>query len=38
MAAERAKPPVYIFDGSSYIYRAFFAIRGLSTSTGVPVS
>ncbi|MGC1456512.1 MAG: DNA polymerase I [Nitrospirota bacterium] len=26
----------YIIDGNSYIYRAFYAIRGLSTSTGLP--
>jgi len=32
------KPPLYIFDGSSYIYRAFFAIRGLSTSGGIPTN
>ena len=36
MAAPTSKPPIYIFDGTSYIYRAFFAIRGLSTSTGIP--
>ncbi len=35
---EPARPPLYIFDGSSYIYRAFFAIRGLSTSTGIPTN
>src|SRR5512135_3229346 len=26
----------YIIDGNSYIYRAFYAIRGLSTSSGMP--
>ncbi len=26
----------YIIDGNSYIYRAFYAIRGLSTCTGLP--
>ena len=29
---------LYIVDGSSYIYRAFFAIRGLSTSEGFPTN
>ena len=28
----------FLIDGSSYIYRAFFAIRGLSTSTGLPTN
>lgn len=32
-----ARPVVYLVDGSSYIYRAFYAIRQqLSTSRGVP--
>ena len=30
------KPRLYIIDGNSYIYRAFYAIRGLSTSYGLP--
>ena len=29
---------LYLVDGSSYIYRAFFAIRGLSTSEGFPTN
>ncbi|MFH0808916.1 MAG: DNA polymerase I [Pseudomonadota bacterium] len=29
---------LFVFDGSSYIYRAFFAIRGLSTSAGIPTN
>lgn len=29
---------VYLIDGSSYIYRAFYAMRSLSTSTGVPTN
>jgi DNA polymerase-1 len=33
---ERSKNNLYIIDGNSYIYRAFYAIRGLSTSTGLP--
>jgi DNA polymerase I len=28
----------YIIDGNSYIYRAFYAVRGLSTSTGLPTN
>ncbi len=28
----------YIIDGSSYFYRAYFAIRELSTSTGLPTN
>ncbi|MCG3112184.1 MAG: DNA polymerase I [Candidatus Manganitrophus sp. SB1] len=33
-----AKKTFYIIDGSSYIYRAYFAIRELSTSTGFPTN
>lgn len=29
---------VYLIDGSSYIYRAFYAIRDLKTSQGVPTN
>lgn len=29
---------IYLIDGSSYIYRAFFAIRDLKTSQGVPTN
>jgi len=29
---------LYLIDGSSYIYRAFYAIRNLSTSSGVPTN
>ncbi|MCX7792957.1 MAG: DNA polymerase I [Thermodesulfovibrionales bacterium] len=29
---------VYLIDGSSYIYRAYFAIKGLSTSKGLPTN
>src|SRR5574337_382602 len=29
---------LYIIDGNSYIYRAFYAIRGLSTSSGLPTN
>ena len=31
-------PSLYLIDGNSYIYRAFYAIRGLSTSTGMPTN
>ena len=34
-------PPLkklFLIDGSSYIFRAFFAIRGLSTSKGLPTN
>lgn len=31
-------PELYLIDGSSYIYRAYFAIRGLSTSKGLPTN
>ena len=30
------KPILYLLDASSYIHRAFHAIRNLSTSGGVP--
>lgn len=29
---------IYLIDGSSYIYRAYFAIKGLSTSRGLPTN
>ncbi|MCC7202026.1 MAG: DNA polymerase I [Nitrospirae bacterium] len=29
---------IYLIDGSSFIYRAFFAIRGLSNSKGLPTN
>jgi DNA polymerase-1 len=32
------KPTLYIIDGNSYIYRAFYAIRNLSTSYGLPTN
>jgi DNA polymerase-1 len=30
--------PLYLIDGSSYIYRAYFAIRHLTSPSGVPVN
>ena len=35
---ENSKDTFYIIDGNSYIYRAFYAIRGLSTSSGLPTN
>ena len=35
---EKSNTDFYIIDGNSYIYRAFYAIRGLSTSTGMPTN
>ena len=32
------KSELYLVDASSYIHRAFHAIKGLSTSTGVPTN
>ncbi len=33
---ENGKPPLYLIDGSSYLYRAYFAIRTpMSTSSGM---
>ena len=32
------KPTLYLIDGHSYIYRAFHAIRNLSTSKGFPTN
>jgi DNA polymerase-1 len=31
-------PAFYLIDGSSYVYRAFYAVRGLSTSRGLPTN
>ncbi len=31
-------PTLYIIDGSAYIYRAFYAVRPLSTSKGLPTN
>jgi DNA polymerase-1 len=33
-----AKKKFFIMDGNAYIYRAFYAIEGLSTSTGIPTN
>jgi DNA polymerase-1 len=29
---------LYIIDGNSYIYRAFYAVRGLTNSSGLPTN
>ena len=31
-------PALYLIDGNSYLYRAFYAIRGLSASDGTPTN
>lgn len=31
-------PTLYLIDGNSYIYRAFYAIRGLAASDGTPTN
>jgi 5'-3' exonuclease len=33
-----AKKEIFLIDGSSYIYRAFYAMRNLSTSKGMPTN
>ena len=35
---EQDKPSVYLVDGSGYLFRAYHAIRYLSTSKGVPTN
>jgi DNA polymerase-1 len=29
---------IYLIDGNSYVYRAFYAVRGLTTSKGLPTN
>ncbi|MBA4372003.1 MAG: DNA polymerase I [Thermodesulfovibrio sp.] len=29
---------IYLIDGNSYVYRAFYAVKGLTTSTGLPTN
>ncbi len=36
--SDNSKNNFTIIDGNSYVYRAFYAIRGLSTSTGLPTN
>ncbi len=33
-----AKETIYLVDGSSYVYRAYFAIKDLATSKGLPTN
>lgn len=33
-----SSPPIYLIDGSGYIFRAYYAIRGLSTAHGFPTN
>lgn len=35
---QNAKRRFYIIDGNSYIYRAFYALKNLSTSSGLPTN
>ena len=38
MNDDMKKNKLYIIDGNSYIYRAYYAIRGLTNSTGLPTN
>ncbi len=38
MREQGKRQRLFIIDGNSYIYRAFYAIRGLSTSSGLPTN
>ncbi len=38
MSDVTAQPTLYLIDGSSYIYRAYYAIRHLSSPTGFPTN
>lgn len=35
---ENNKKQFYIIDGNAYVYRSFYAIKGLATSTGFPTN
>jgi len=37
-AQESGKKNFYIIDGNSYIYRAYYAVRGLTNSSGLPTN
>ena len=37
-AALQPKDAVFIIDGSSFLYRAYYSIRPLTTRAGVPVN
>ena len=38
MTEKASQPSVFLIDGTNYIYRAFYAIRGLATSRGFPTN
>jgi DNA polymerase-1 len=38
IAPDRKDTIFYIIDGNSYIYRAFYAVRGLTNSSGLPTN
>jgi DNA polymerase-1 len=38
MTTKQTKSTIYIIDGNSYIYRAFYAVRNLSNSSGLPTN
>jgi DNA polymerase-1 len=38
MRQMKDRPILYLIDGSGYLYRAFFALPGLSTSAGLPTN
>lgn len=37
-ADSKRKTALYIIDGNSYIYRAYYAVRGLTNSSGLPTN
>ena len=36
MTEEKKRPKIVLVDGNNYLFRAFYAIRELSNSKGVP--
>ena len=34
----KSSPQLYLLDGSSYIYRAYYGVRELATSDGLPTN
>ncbi len=38
VSVDSPKSPVYIIDGSSFLYRAYYSIRPLTTKEGVPIN
>lgn len=38
MASSESKPKVFLIDGSGYIFRAFYGVRQLSNSEGIPTN